>query len=189
MLPTDDLENTKAYKKESKRQDPCVWRAPCRQPYPGSCAGPGGVGGRLEPQAHMVFSPQPAEQFNGQGASFSMGSVGYSQPGLSRVRAAGSWAGGCLGGCEERGLPGTRKCGRPARHPQQPWLFPGALRNALQPPTPPSPLLCLDCLLNPTAGPLPPWLPQLPTAGEPHTPRDPWQQHPLQSGCQVSLPA
>ncbi|XP_053782864.1 zinc finger MIZ domain-containing protein 2 isoform X3 [Desmodus rotundus] len=27
---------------------------------------------------------KPAEQFNGQGASFSMGSVGYSQPGLSR---------------------------------------------------------------------------------------------------------
>lgn len=52
----------------------------------------------------MRFSlPQPTEQFNGQGASFNGGSVSYSQPGLSGVRAAGQRVGRLTGwACGER---------------------------------------------------------------------------------------
>lgn len=49
--------------------------------------GPGGQWGAGWSPRHTQFSfPQPTEQFNGQGASFNGGSIGYSQPGLSGVR-------------------------------------------------------------------------------------------------------
>ena len=63
----------------------------------------------------------------------------------------------------------------------------GCFENKLHPP--PS---HLDCLFNPTAHTFHPWLPQLPTAWEPHATHDPRQQHPLhvhQPGGQIALPA
>ena len=47
-------------------------------------SGLGGQWGAGWSPRHTQFSfPQPTEQFNGQGASFNGGSIGYSQPGLS----------------------------------------------------------------------------------------------------------
>lgn len=62
-------------------------------PSLGQVQGPGGGAGG-GPRRTQFSLLQPAEQFNGQGASFNGGSVSYSQPGLSGVRADGREAHG-----------------------------------------------------------------------------------------------
>lgn len=97
----------------------CVVGPPVPSPLLGSSPGPCERSGAGGSPRHTWFSLlQPAEQFSGQGASFNGGSVSYSQPSLSGVWAAGQAgrrAGGSWGGCPERGRPGRRKRGLPAR--------------------------------------------------------------------------
>lgn len=135
-------------------------RAPALSPTLGLVRGPAGRG-RAGAQARVVFSPQPAEQFHGQGASFGVGTVGYSQPGLSGVRAARRGRGGCLGGREERGLPGTRS---------SPSRSQGCSETHCSPPIPCSALTV--CSTPQPARPLPGY-PGSPLPGSPTPPMTP----------------
>lgn len=151
------------------------------------------TGARRGPWAHTLFSPAAHRAVQRAGCQLQRGERQL-QPAWPEW-GTGRRVGGSRGGHVERGHPSRRKWGCPARPPlglppldSVLTVLAGTPRTKF-PPTPP---FHLDRLLDPTARPFRPWLPQLPTAGEPHTAHDSREQRPLhvhQPGGQVSLPA
>ena len=136
---------------------------------------------------HMRFSLlQPAEQFNGQGASFNGGSISYSQPGLSGVWSDGQAGGRPTGWMrEERALrqegvwrPSQAPLGLPPAHP-----WPDRTQRVLQEQAPPHQSTSTVCSMPQPARSIPGY-PSSPLPGSPTPPMTPSSSIPYMSTSQ-----